>query len=42
MKYFMSEQSRKSVFQKKCLTEISIKKEDLLQIGTNNCIKFDK
>ena len=27
---------------KQCLTEISIKKEDLLQIGTNDCIEFDK
>ena len=24
------------------MTEISIKKEDLLQIGTDDCIKFDK
>ena len=27
---------------KRCMTKISIKKKDLLQIGTDDCINFDK
>ena len=40
---FHERAKQEEYFSKKwCMTEISIKKEDLLQIGTNDCIEFDK